>query len=232
MLHIVRHFGDVADGGAPCGRCDFCAPRSCSVLTFREPRPAERDAAARLLASLRAVGDRPAGRLRQDAFGEELTPSRYGALLDALVRGGLVEEERDSFERDGDVIDFKRVRLTRRGVLGCDLDRLPFVARDGAGRDAPRPRRRKPIESVAEEPGDAPPETVDALRQWRLDESRRRGVPAYRIFSNRVLVAIAAARPRTESELLAVRGIGPALLDQYGERLLALVRSPGPRPAS
>ena len=37
-------------------------------------------------------------------------------------------------------------------------------------------------------------------------------------------MAIAAARPRDEAGLLAVSGIGPALLRRYGNRILRICR--------
>ena len=68
---------------------------------------------------------------------------------------------------------------------------------------------------------------VEALRQWRLAEARRQGVPAFRILSNRTLLAVVEALPASEDELLAVRGIGPTLADRYGLKILELVREMG-----
>lgn len=68
---------------------------------------------------------------------------------------------------------------------------------------------------------------VEALRQWRLAEARRQGVPAFHILSNRTLLAVVEALPASEDELLAVRGIGPTLTRKYGQRILELVREIG-----
>jgi superfamily II DNA helicase RecQ len=48
-------------------------------------------------------------------------------------------------------------------------------------------------------------------------------MPPYIIFPDRTLVALAAAQPRSEEALLQVRGVGPAKLEAYGERLLQLL---------
>ena len=64
---------------------------------------------------------------------------------------------------------------------------------------------------------------VEALREWRLAEAKKRRIPAFRIFSNRVLLALAEARPSSEEELLAVKGVGDMLLRKYGERLLSIL---------
>ena len=73
----------------------------------------------------------------------------------------------------------------------------------------------------------ADPTIVDglesALQTWRTGEASSRGKPAYTVFDNRTLRAIAERQPRDESELLAVRGVGPAKLEQFGDDVLALV---------
>jgi len=64
--------------------------------------------------------------------------------------------------------------------------------------------------------------------EWerRLSEAKRAGVPAFRVLHDRTLLAIAAARPRDEAALLAVPGIGPALLKRYGRQVLGICRGP------
>ncbi|HYO51626.1 HRDC domain-containing protein, partial [Archangium sp.] len=68
-----------------------------------------------------------------------------------------------------------------------------------------------------------PPQLVEALRAWRLAEARRRRVPAFRILTDRVLGAIATARPRDGAALQRIHGVGPKLAERYGEAILALV---------
>jgi len=72
------------------------------------------------------------------------------------------------------------------------------------------------------------PALVDRLRTWRLGQARAQGVPAYVVFNDRTLEAIAALRPTTETGLLEVPGIGPAKLDAYGDQLLDLLAADGP----
>ena len=65
-----------------------------------------------------------------------------------------------------------------------------------------------------------------ALQQWRLEKARRRRIPAFRILTDRTLIAIAIEAPRDEDALLAVKGMGPTLLRKYGREILALVADP------
>ena len=50
-------------------------------------------------------------------------------------------------------------------------------------------------------------------------------VPAYIVFSDAVLRAMAASLPATERELLAISGVGPVKLERYGDRFLELLRA-------
>jgi superfamily II DNA helicase RecQ len=63
--------------------------------------------------------------------------------------------------------------------------------------------------------------THAALRRWRLERARADGVPAFVVFHDKTLAALAARRPSTRDELAAVPGIGPAKLDRYGDDVLA-----------
>ncbi len=80
-------------------------------------------------------------------------------------------------------------------------------------------RRSKPEPPT--DPSDAA--LFEALRAWRLQRSRADGVPAYVVAPDAVLIALATQRPRTEAELLAVPGIGPAKLESFGSEMLALI---------
>ncbi len=66
--------------------------------------------------------------------------------------------------------------------------------------------------------------TLKTLRKSLAD---RRKVPAYVIFSDATLLAMAAARPRSRAELLAVSGGGPKKLASYGDAFLAVLKSAG-----
>ncbi len=63
--------------------------------------------------------------------------------------------------------------------------------------------------------------TYEALRTWRADRARHDGVPAYVIFSNRELAAVASRRPQSPAALQKIDGIGSAKVERYGEAILA-----------
>lgn len=65
----------------------------------------------------------------------------------------------------------------------------------------------------------------DALREWRLQRAKTDEVPAYVVFHNSTLAAIAERRPRTLAELSLVPGVGPAKLERYGDEVLGALES-------
>jgi len=52
-------------------------------------------------------------------------------------------------------------------------------------------------------------------------------VPAFRIFGDRTLRALAASRPGTTQELLAVPGIGLSTVEKYGTEIYRVLRQNG-----
>jgi DNA topoisomerase-3 len=92
-----------------------------------------------------------------------------------------------------------------------------------ARRAAKSSRSRKSRTSGVALPATGPSAALVAtLRAWRLVESKKKRVPAFRVLTNRALVAIAEARPSSTAALRAVSGVGPKLLKVYGAQLVAL----------
>ena len=66
-----------------------------------------------------------------------------------------------------------------------------------------------------------------ALRAWRTARAREDAVPAYVVFHDQTLAAIAEIRPSSAAGLRRVKGIGPAKLETYGDEILEVVRQAG-----
>ncbi|WP_034722354.1 HRDC domain-containing protein, partial [Intrasporangium chromatireducens] len=65
--------------------------------------------------------------------------------------------------------------------------------------------------------------TFERLREWRLAVAREASVPAYVVFTDATLTAIAEREPGSEAELAAISGVGARKLAQYGPDVLAVV---------
>jgi ATP-dependent DNA helicase RecQ len=69
------------------------------------------------------------------------------------------------------------------------------------------------------------PSLLAALRAWRSQVARQRGVPAYVVLHDTTIDGIASARPTTPEQLRGIPGIGDKKLEHYGDELLALVKA-------
>ncbi|TMF33922.1 MAG: ATP-dependent DNA helicase RecQ [Chloroflexi bacterium] len=220
---IADYFGET-DVARRCSACDNC-------LTARppdEPAPAEA-----VIAGLAAVS-RFSGRV--------------GLANVARVLGGRrtrwsgeqpwVQEL--SFHAALKMWSDVRVRQLLAGLVETGLARqssgaYPVVELTPAGREAMR-RGTPPSVMLPAEPSttsrrgttgaDADVETLDRLRRWRLETARAASVPAYVVFHDSTLTAIAVARPATMAELLRVSGVGDAKLRKYGGEVLEVLRAP------
>jgi len=125
------------------------------------------------------------------------------------------------------------------------LDRLrPEVASDrakaasGSGKRERRPAKAarcrscdRPLSTGAERkvgrcedcPATYDEALFERLKAWRLERSMADKVPAYVVFTDKTLEAIADLRPADEQQLLRISGIGKRKVDQYGDDVLALV---------
>jgi superfamily II DNA helicase RecQ len=250
MAALVRHFGDFADGQKPCGLCDFCAPSECIGQQFRPATDEERAVALRVLAALRSEKGKSTGKLHTELNPRgEMIRDDFEELLGSLARAGLVRLTDAVFEKDGKTIPYRKASLTRAAADAADAGEMATVELLIKTEAAPVARRRKgkkkaaghakrtrpPLKSsapvkvaarVANPRVDTQVDNTrveDALRRWRMAEAKRRGVPAFRIFSDQALKAVAVKRPETAAELIAIPGIGISTVEKYGAQIYRLL---------
>jgi DNA helicase-2/ATP-dependent DNA helicase PcrA len=84
---------------------------------------------------------------------------------------------------------------------------------------APRRPAKRPKVVLEGEAG----ELFERLRAWRSQAAQSQSVPAYVVFSDATLQAIAETRPSSLRELSGLPGIGARKLEMYGEDVLATV---------
>ena len=116
MGALVRHFGDVGDASRPCGVCDVCDPAGAVLRLFRRATAEERRIAQAIVDDLRPVDYKAAGTLQRnlELVGRMSRDEFYG-LLGAMVQAGLIEIEEAEFEKNGEVLKYRKVRLTETG---------------------------------------------------------------------------------------------------------------------
>ncbi len=77
-------------------------------------------------------------------------------------------------------------------------------------------------------PSDLDEDLYQRLLQWRTSTAAELKVPAYVVFTDATVVAIAERRPSSPADLLAIAGIGARKLGQYGDAVFALVGGASP----
>lgn len=104
---------------------------------------------------------------------------------------------------------------------------LPAVKAGRKGPDAPRPPSPPsplpPDAFPAAARLGAFPEVESRIRALRRDLAREEGRPAFGIFSNAVLAALAARKPKSLADLAEIPGLGEARIRKYGPRILSAV---------
>jgi RecQ family ATP-dependent DNA helicase len=246
MATLVHHFGDLADGQKPCGICDFCAPKHCRAQRFRSPTLAERTVVLRVVAALRKSGAKSTGKLCTELFpGREMSRDAFEEVLGSMARAGVVNLTDAVFEKDGKQIPYRKAGLTRAAYTLDENTPVDLAIREKAllsaqhkkNRIDPERQRRVPLletaarrksQTQAREPaGETEARLEAALRAWRVAEARRRGLPAFCIFNDRTLRALAVHRPATAQGLLAIPGIGMSTLEKYGKDISRVLRENG-----
>ncbi|MCX6623637.1 MAG: RecQ family ATP-dependent DNA helicase, partial [Acidobacteria bacterium] len=240
MSALVRHFGDFADGKTACGICDFCAPDDSVAQRFRPATAEEKQAMARVLTALSAGEQKSTGKLHGELFGSSgISRDEFEDLVGAMARAGLARLADAVFEKDGKQIPYRTIRLTPLGIEvadepgSIDLVMKETAAPASKGKRGKQARMKPSAKKAAapkrekKAPPKADPGVAEALREWRLSEARKRGVPAFRIMTDKVLEAIAERRPSTTAELLAISGIGINTVEKYGRLIYRILEKHG-----
>jgi DNA helicase-2/ATP-dependent DNA helicase PcrA len=80
---------------------------------------------------------------------------------------------------------------------------------------------------------DCPPSydeaTFERLRTWRLAVARAASVPAFVVFTDATLTAIAEQQPGDEAALASISGVGARKIEQYGADVLAILGGADPQ---
>jgi hypothetical protein len=88
------------------------------------------------------------------------------------------------------------------------------------------PQKKKAAQTTTYSEADVEhPELFHQLKQWRTDTSKKQNLAPFQVLHQKTLVQIAALLPDTLEKLGRTRGIGPKLLERYGEDLIGIVRT-------
>ncbi|HEU0199951.1 MAG TPA: RecQ family ATP-dependent DNA helicase, partial [Burkholderiaceae bacterium] len=221
-VRLLAYFGEAS---TPCGNCDNCltppelvdatdAARKLLSCIYRcEQRSGLAFAATHIIDVLRGKTTDKVARFHHEqvstfGIGADLSEQQWRTLLRQLIAWHIV---------DVDHAHYNVLRLTAasRAVLRGERTIHLRVQEDRPGRTRKRAAARLPAT-----PGDP---LFERLRAWRAEVAKTHGVPAYVVFRDETLHALAAMRPQSFDELRGISGIGEKKLATYGAELIRLV---------
>ena len=222
-VQLLAYFGEAS---TPCGNCDNCLnpPRVWNGTEAAQKalscayRTGQRFGAGHLIDILRGHVTERVQRLRHDELttfnvGADLTDKQWRAVFRQLVA-------LDFLQADAEAYGALKLTYAARAVLRGEVTVSMLE-------EAERPRKRersKKTTAVRSSNSPVSGPLLDALRAWRSATAREHGVPAYVVFHDSTLEALAAATPQTLDELRGISGIGATKLERYGAALLAILK--------
>ncbi len=220
-VRLLEYFGETA---AACGNCDTCrappatwdATEAARMALSAIYRTGQRFGAVHLIDVLRG---RDTERVRRWGH-QSLSVFGIGAGLDEAAWRGVF--------RQLVALGLARPDHGRHGALQLAESSRPVlkgeqrVALRHAARRHDARQRGRPGFTQASLTG-AAGDLLLRLKAWRAEQARAQALPAYVIFHDSTLAAIAAAAPRDLDALAGLPGIGARKLERYGEELLRIV---------
>jgi ATP-dependent DNA helicase RecQ len=219
--YVLRYFGDPAAMDR-CGACDNCLGQK-PMASVDPADPGDR-AMPRRGKVPRADRVRDALlALRRELAARESVPE--GMVFGDAVLDALVEARPRRPEALLQVPGVARPLAERYGAgilraVGGALDQYRERKRGGDAFE-----RAAPAGAAQAAPPNAEQRQLYArLRELRTSLAREEEVPAFCVFADRTLVEIARRHPRSETEMLAVPGVGPGKMQKYGPAFLEILR--------
>ncbi|WP_370562860.1 DNA helicase RecQ [Dermacoccus sp. PAMC28757] len=224
---LLAYFGQPGTG--PCGNCDTCleppktwdgtipAQKLLSTVV-RLDRRGQRYGSGHLIDILLGRETERVVKLGHTdlttfGIGTELEERGWRGVVRQLLAAGLLDVEGDYgmlglTEASGTVL-----RGERQLAMRTEPERRKTRSSSGGGKSA---------KATADLTG-AEAELFEQLRAWRAATAKEQDVPAYVVFHDATLRAIATAAPTTIVALGKISGVGAAKLDRYGPGVLETV---------
>ncbi|MFP5485638.1 MAG: DNA helicase RecQ [Gammaproteobacteria bacterium] len=238
-VRLLAYFGEQS---APCGNCDNCL----------NPPPVwdGTDAARKLLSTIYRVHEassltfgtghimdivrgkdtekvRQFGHEKLSTFGlgKDYSETQLRGVLRQLLATGAVGLHKVSLE-NGHSFDTLCLTAGSRAVLRGEQ---AVQLREATAHAAPKKTRRAaaPPAAAANLGQDAQVRFIN-LKAWRAEVAREHNLPAYVIFHDATLAAIAERCPATLEDLQGISGMGAKKLEAYGADVLRVVRDGTP----
>jgi ATP-dependent DNA helicase RecQ len=216
---LLQYFGEPS---SPCGNCDTCLEPPDSFdgtiavqqLISCIHRTGRRFGAMHVIAVLRGEENDKILQWRHTdlstyGIGADRTAPEWRAIIRQCIAHGLIVVNHEAY---GALVPTEASRAVLKGEQSVSLRVYKTPAKGKATRRTA---------AAAANPVDDP--LFERLRAWRAEAAREHGVPAYVIFHDATLRAIAEIQPTSLHDLRGVAGIGAKKLEAYGDAILEVV---------
>ncbi|WP_136023815.1 DNA helicase RecQ [Microbacterium sp. K27] len=223
--NLLGYFGQESQ---PCGNCDTClentetfdglvpAQKLLSTIVRLKRERNQAFGAGHLIDILRGASTE---RIRQQGheklatygIGNDLSDQDWRSVVRQLLARGILVAQGDY----GTLAPGEQAAGVLRGETAVPL------RKDTIGRPTSSGRARKASAADALDAGDRG--LFEALRIWRAETAREQGVPAYIVFGDATLRALAEHRPASLADLDGITGIGAKKREAYGKGVLAVI---------
>jgi ATP-dependent DNA helicase RecQ len=245
--NLLAYFGEAT---RPCGNCDTClrppvtwdgtvaAQKLLSTVVRLDRERGQRYGAGHLIDILRGkrtdrVAQHAHDTLTTWGIGADLSDAEWrAAVRQLLARGDLAVGSGGhgvlvATPRSWEILRGERTVALRKDVLQArkrtSASRGRAASGSAGGGNGSEPDSAD--QAAALSPQDEA--LFERLRAWRAKVAKERSVPAYVVFHDATLRALATCRPDSRTALMDIPGIGQAKLDAYGDDLLAITNPTG-----
>ena len=227
-VRLLGYFGEESE---PCGNCDNClhppavwdgtdAARKLLSTIYRVQQASGISfGAGHIIDILRGKKTDKVAQFGHDGvstfgLGADYSEAQLRGVLRQLIATGALTVNAQAYNTL-QLTDASRAVL--KGEVPVRLRESVSAPERRTRRDRAAPKAPAAVAAALTEAGQA---RYEALRAWRAGVAREHNLPAYVIFHDATLAAIAARAPQTLDDLQGVSGIGASKLDKYGAAVL------------
>lgn len=223
--NLLNYFGQES---GPCGNCDTCldtpdtwdglvpAQKLLSTIVRLQRERGQAFGAGHLIDILRGAST---DRIRQQGhdklstygLGADLSDQDWRSVIRQLLARGVIVAQGE----------YGVLAVGEEGAAVLRGEAAVPLRRDVLGRGGGSTRAKKAAATDAVAEGDR--DLFEALRAWRAGVAKEHGVPAYIVFGDATLRALAERRPASVADLEGITGIGAKKRDAYGDAVLEVV---------
>ena len=234
-VRLLAYFGEASE---PCGNCDNCLnpPRTFDGTELAQKalsavyRTGQRFGAGHVIDVLLGKTTERVTNLRHNqlstfGIGKDTSDTQWRAVFRQMVALGYLYADSEAY-------GVLKLEAAARGVLKgttpVQLREETVAAKQPKERNKTRSgaktRSQSGSSASAQIKSGTPEDALfEALRGWRAAIAREHGIPAFVVFHDSTLEAIAVAKPASLAAMRTISGIGEAKLARYGAALLALI---------